>query len=36
MTKTSLFCDIDKNYICDIYIDGINEYSTTGIRHSTR
>ena len=33
MTKTSLFDDIDKNYIFDIYIDVINEHTTTGICH---
>jgi hypothetical protein len=33
MTKTSLFDDIDKNYIFDVYIYGINEYTATGICH---
>jgi hypothetical protein len=33
MTKTSLFDDIDKNYIFDIIIYYVNEYTTAGICH---
>jgi hypothetical protein len=33
MIKARLFDDIDKNYIFDVLIDLVNEYSTNGICH---